>query len=164
MQKITTLHQLFVHGLNDIYSAEEQILSALPGVIQNAQNVDLKESLQNHLEETREHIERLNEIFEMLGETKETITCKAMEGLLAEGEEGMNTASPAVIDLAITTSGERIEHYEMAAYTSLYEMAKQMGHSEEAALLKETLIEEEAASDKLEEATEELLALAPTGM
>lgn len=164
MQKIATLHEFFLHELSDVYNAEEQILAALPGVIQNAQNADLKESLQDHLEETRGHVERLDQIFEMLEETKESVTCKAMEGLLAEGEEGMENTTPALIDLAITGACERIEHYEIATYTSLREMAKQMGHAEEADLLAATLEEEEGAQEKLESASEELLALAPTGM
>jgi ferritin-like metal-binding protein YciE len=164
MEKITNLHKLFLHGLSDVYSAEEQITEALPKLIQKAQGSELKASLQDHLEETKEQIERLDQIFEALGEQKEAMTCKAMKGILEEGEEHVGNADSAMVDLVIAAGCLKVEHYEEATYMALVEMADEMDHDDAKDLLEETLKEEKKAGKILETAAKAQLKEVPSEM
>ena len=150
--KLESLHDLYLLELRDLYSAEDQILKALPKIIEKTSSPELRTALQNHLEETRGHVTRLDEIFEMHGEEAKKQKCKGMQGVLDEGDEMVGKdAAPAVRDAAIISACQRVEHYEMAAYGSVRTYAEQMGHERAAALLQETLEEERAADRKLTE-------------
>jgi len=148
--KLESLQDLYLSELKDLYSAEDQIIKALPKVIEKVQSPELRTALQEHLEQTRGHVTRLEDIFEMHGEQAEKQKCKGMAGVLDEGEEMMKKdATPAVRDAAIISACQRVEHYEIAAYGTVRTFADQLGHQRAAALLKETLDEESAADEKL---------------
>jgi ferritin-like metal-binding protein YciE len=148
--KIESLHDLYVNELQDIYGAEEQILKALPKVIEKTTTPELRQALSNHLEETRGHVSRLVQIFEMHGEEAKKQKCKGMQGVLSEGDDLIgHDAPPQVRDAAIISACQRVEHYEMAVYGTLRTYAQQMGHERAAALLQQTLKEETAADQKL---------------
>jgi len=148
--KLELLHDLYLSELSDLYSAEEQIVKALPKVIKHTESPELRQALENHLEETRGHVERLESIFEMHGESAKRSKCKGMEGVLAEGDELIGKDAPAVVrDAAIISACQRVEHYEIAGYGTVRTYAQQLGHDKAAALLQETLDEERAADEKL---------------
>jgi ferritin-like metal-binding protein YciE len=133
-----------------LYSAEKQIVKALPKMIAKTESPELRQALEDHLEETKGHVERLEQVFEMHGESPKRQKCKGMEGVLAEGDEMVgHDATPAVRDAAIISAGQRVEHYEMAAYGTVRTYAEQLGHGKAAAVLQETLDEERAADEKL---------------
>jgi len=150
MKALKTLHDLLMHELKDLYSAEKQITKALPKMIKAADNADLRQALEDHLAETDEHIRRLETIFGQLEISGRGMKCKAMEGLLEEGksilEEEMDED---VRDAAIISAAQRVEHYEIAGYGCARTFAQRLGHSEVADLLQQTLDEEKAADDKL---------------
>ena len=144
------LSDLFEHELKDIYSAEKQITSALPKMIDAANDSKLKSSLESHLEETRGQIERLDSIFSTLGIEPGGTKCKAMEGLVKEGEDFLSEdAEPDVRDAGIIACCQRIEHYEIAAYGTAHHYAKELGNGEIAEKLEETLTQEKSADDSL---------------
>ncbi|MDQ8205043.1 ferritin-like domain-containing protein [Pelagicoccus sp. SDUM812003] len=146
----TDLHKLFIDQLQDIYDAEHRIAEAIPQKIDAAQSPDLKLSLEGHLQETKDHIARLERVFEELGETPERSTCQATKGLLTEANELLETfRGTKAIDAAIVCAGQKVEHYEIATYGCLFTWAKQMGHSHIAAILKDSLSEEKEADSKL---------------
>ncbi len=148
--KLESLHDLYLLELKDLYSAEDQILKALPKMIEKAQSSDLRTALSNHLEETRIHVTRLEQIFQMHGEDAEKEKCKGMQGILSEGEDVVGKdATPVVRDAAIISSCQRVEHYEIASYGTLKTYAEQLGHDRAAVLLEQTLDEESAADEKL---------------
>lgn len=148
--KLESLHDLYLSELSDLYSAEKQIVKALPKMIEKTQSAELRQALEEHLEETKGHVDRLEEVFEMHGESPARQKCKGMEGVLAEGDELVGKdASPAVRDAAIISAGQRVEHYEMAGYGTVRTWAKQLGHERAAAVLQQTLDEEMAADEKL---------------
>ena len=148
--KLESLHDLYVNELQDIYGAEEQILKALPKVIEKTTTPELRQALSNHLEETRGHVSRLEQIFEMHGEEAKKQKCKGMQGVLSEGDDLIgHDAPPQLRDAAIISACQRVEHYEMAVYGTLRTYAQQMGHERAAALLQQTLNEETAADQKL---------------
>ena len=148
--KLESLNDLYISELKDLYSAEDQIVKALPKVIEKTTSPELRQALADHLEETRGHVARLEEIFEMHGEEAKKQKCKGMQGVLAEGEEIMGyDATPEVRDAAIISACQRVEHYEIAAYGTVRTYAEQMGHERAAAVLQETLDEEMAADEKL---------------
>jgi ferritin-like metal-binding protein YciE len=150
--KLASLHDLYLSELKDLYSAEDQILKALPKMIEKAASPELRTALENHLEETRGHVGRLEEVFAMHGEEIKKQKCKGMEGILEEGAETVGKdAAPAVRDAAIISSCQRVEHYEIAAYGSVRTYAEQIGHERAAAVLQQTLGEERAADQKLGE-------------
>ncbi|MCC2631510.1 MAG: hypothetical protein K0S20_209 [Patescibacteria group bacterium] len=161
--KVSTAHQLFIHELKDAYSAEKQLIKALPKIAKQAQHPDLKAALEEHLKETEGQAERLERIFEIIDHKPQAHLCQAIQGILAEGEEGMEKADPAIIDLMIAGSAQRVEHYEKAVYTGLHEMASFMKHEKVAGLLKETLDEEVAASKKVASISKILLKSVPIG-
>jgi ferritin-like metal-binding protein YciE len=150
MANLESLHDLYLSELADLYSAEEQIVKALPKMIEKAQNPELRQALEDHLEETRGHVERLEQVFEMHGENLEKQKCKGMEGVLKEGDELVGKdAPPSVRDAAIISAAQRVEHYEMAAYGTVRTWAEQLGYEKAAAVLQETLDEEMTADEKL---------------
>jgi ferritin-like metal-binding protein YciE len=152
MAKLEGLHDLFLEQLKDMYDSEKQIIKALPKMIKEAENAQLKRALEEHLEETRGHVERLERVFESVESKARGQHCPGMEGIIDEGKELLEKdAEPAVRDAGIIASAQRVEHYEMAAYGTLIAYAKDMGHREATTLLQQTLKEEEAADRKLTE-------------
>jgi ferritin-like metal-binding protein YciE len=148
--KLESLNDLYISELKDLYSAEDQIVKALPKVIEKTTSPELRQALADHLEETRGHVARLEEIFEMHGEEAQKQKCKGMQGVLAEGDELMGyDATPEVRDAAIISACQRVEHYEIAAYGTVRTYAEQLGFERAAAVLQETLDEEMAADEKL---------------
>ncbi|OGJ56283.1 hypothetical protein A3D88_01330 [Candidatus Peribacteria bacterium RIFCSPHIGHO2_02_FULL_52_16] len=147
--KISSFHDLFLHALRDLYDAEHQIVEALPKMIDDATNEELKEALAEHLEKTKTHVDRLEDIFTILDVVAKRETCQGMKGLLEEGDKTMSRIKiPEVMDCAIISAVQRVEHYEMAGYGTARCFAEMMGHDEAADLLQETL-EEEAEADRL---------------
>lgn len=142
--------QLFVEELRDIYSAETQLVEALPKVIKAAENPELKNAVKSHLEETQHQVERLEQIFEIIGEEVGDETCEAMEGLIKECDEVIHRYPQSVVrDAALIAAAQRVEHYEIAVYGTLRTFAKQLDLEEIADLLNETLAEEGNANKKL---------------
>jgi ferritin-like metal-binding protein YciE len=146
------LMKLFEDSLKDIYWAEKALTKALPKMIKNATSAELVEALENHLSETETQIERVEEVFEMLEKKPVAKKCEAMQGLIKEGEGIMDECEDgSMMDAGIIGAGQKIEHYEIAAYGTLRTFAETLGLSDVAALLQETLEEEKAADEKLTE-------------
>ena len=152
---MSTLKDLFLDELADMYDAEKRISKALPKLAKAATNEELKEAFTNHLEETKEQITKLESVFELFGEKAKGKTCKATVGLLEEGEEIMadNEDSPT-INAALISAGQKVEHYEIASYGCLQEWATLLGNDKAAELLGEILDQEEAANETLTEIAE----------
>lgn len=145
-----TMDDLLVDELKDLYSAEKQITKALPKMAKAAAAAELKEAFETHLEETKGHVERLDQIFEMLGKSPRGKTCRGMQGLIEEGSEMMEESDKGPLrDAALISAAQRVEHYEMAGYGSVREYAKLLGQKDIALLLEETIEEEKAADKKL---------------
>ncbi|MCA9261422.1 MAG: ferritin-like domain-containing protein [Planctomycetales bacterium] len=148
--KLDSLEKLYVHELKDLYSAENQLLDALPAMIEAASDVGLKEALQEHMEETRHQVERLEKVFAGLDFEPGGHKCAAMEGLIKEGKSLLSSEiEPHVLDAAIVAASQRIEHYEMAGYGVARTYAEKLGYQQAADLLQETLNEEGLANQKL---------------
>ncbi len=151
----TGLRELFVDELKDIYWAEKALTKALPKMAKNASSEDLKSALQDHLAVTQNQVQRLEEVFNAIGEKAQAKKCEAMAGLVKEGEEIMqSTQSGPVRDAGIISAGQKVEHYEIASYGTLVTFAKTLGEDEAASLLEETLAEEKDADEKLSEIAE----------
>ncbi|MCX5570648.1 MULTISPECIES: YciE/YciF ferroxidase family protein [Kaistia] len=147
---ITSLDELFVHQLRDIYYAENQILKALPKMAEKANSAPLAEAFRNHLAETKEHVNRLEEVFELHGVQVKGVDCPAIDGIIEEADDvAGDVDDSAVLDAALIASGQAVEHYEMARYGTLVAWAKQLGRDDCAALLQQNLDEEGAADKKL---------------
>ena len=147
---LDNLSNLFLNELKDVYNAEKQIVTALPRMAKAASSPDLAEAFAAHLAETHGHVQRLERIFESLGQTARGKKCKGMEGLLEEGKEILEEeGEDSVIDAALISAAQRVEHYEMAAYGCLKAYAELLGYSDAVKLLNQTLEEEEAADEKL---------------
>jgi len=145
-----SLQDLFVDQLRDLYNAENQLVKALPKMAKSSDSEELKNAFMGHLEETKGHVERLEQIFEKLGAKPGGKICKAMKGLVEEGSEMMEEdAEPPVMDAGLIAAAQRIEHYEMAGYGCVRNYAKLLGETEAAKLLQQTLDEEMAADKKL---------------
>ena len=158
--KIDSLQKLFVEELRDLYSAEKQILKALPKMTKAATAPKLKAAFEGHLEETKGQVERLEKIFEGLGKSPKGKTCKAMEGLVEEGSELMKEdIEPEVLDAGLIAAAQRVEHYEMAGYGTVRSYARLLKNEEAADLLEETLEEEAATDAKLSELAESSINL-----
>jgi len=157
MPKINTLHDVYVEQLKDLYSAETQLIKALPKMAKAATSPDLAQGFEDHLEQTKGHANRLEQIFEKLEEEPTGKKCKAMEGLIKEGAEAIEeNASPAAKDALLIAAAQRVEHYEMAGYGSVKTYANLLGEDEAAALLEQTLQEEVETDEKLTEAAESI--------
>lgn len=147
---IETLHDLFLHQLQDIYYAENQITKALPKMIDKATSPELKQGFETHLRETEGQIARLEQAFEALGEKAKAVTCPAIDGIIKEANEvAGEVADKAVLDAALIAAAQAVEHYEITRYGTLIAWARQLGHTQVAGLLEETLEEEKATDDKL---------------
>jgi ferritin-like metal-binding protein YciE len=150
--ELASLQQLFVDELKDLYSAENQILKALPKMAKAADSRQLQQAFREHLKQTEGHVKRLRRIFDGLGKPPTGKKCKGMEGLLSEGAELMKEdAEPAVMDTGLISAAQRVEHYEIAAYGTVRTYAQLMGEREAAGLLQETLDEEKQTDVKLSE-------------
>jgi ferritin-like metal-binding protein YciE len=156
--KLTTLQDLFVHELKDLYSAETQLVKALPKMAKAATHEDLQAGFEEHLEQTKNHVARLEQIAKA-GDYKLTgHKCKAMEGLIEEGSELISEdAEDTVRDAGLIGAAQRVEHYEIAAYGTARALATCLGHEDAASLLGETLEEEKATDEKLTELAESVI-------
>jgi ferritin-like metal-binding protein YciE len=147
---VNTIEKLFVDELKDLYSAENQITKALPKLAKASSSQELKTAFESHLKETEGHVERLEQIFEMLEVSPKGKTCAGMKGLLEEGKEMLEeTETGAIRDVAMISAAQRVEHYEMAGYGSVRTYAELLGKNEIATLLEKTLEEEKSADSKL---------------
>jgi len=147
---IATMDDLLLHGLKDIYYAENQIVKSLPKLIDKATNRDLSKGLRDHLEETRNQVARLDQVFKKLGQEPEGVQCPAIDGLIEEADEvAGEVADKEVLDAAIIGSAQAVEHYEIARYGTLIAWAESAGHDDIVRLLNTTLNEEKAADKKL---------------
>lgn len=147
---VETMQELLIDELKDLYSAEKQIVRALPKLAKAATSPELKQALLDHLEETKGQVARLEQIGEIVGKKMTGKTCVGMKGVLEEGSEVLeDTEKGTVRDAALISASQRVEHYEMAGYGSAREFAKMLGQSEVAKLLDETLAEEKNADKKL---------------
>jgi ferritin-like metal-binding protein YciE len=150
MTEAGTLHDAFLDELRDTYDAEKQLTKALPKLAKAAASEDLRTAFQTHLEETRGHVERLEQVFELLDEKVQGKHCDGIAGIIDEGKSIMEEDfDEATMDACLIAAGQRAEHYEMAAYGTLVAWARGMGHTDAATLLQETLDEEKAADEKL---------------
>src|SRR5687768_10955731 len=128
---LATLQDLMVHELKDLYSAERQMVQALPKMAKNATSDQLRTAIDNHLSETEEHVSRIERILESFGESPKGQKCQGMEGLLEEGKNLLKEeADPDVLDAGIIVAAQKVEHYEIAAYGAMCEYARMMGHTE----------------------------------
>ena len=152
------LKELFEHQLKDLYSAESQLVDALPKMVKNASDAKLKKAFESHLEETKEQKKRLEEICKELDITPEGETCKAMKGLIKEAESFIEEVEDKdVMDAGLIAEAQRVEHYEISGYGTAVRFAKELGHKEIAKKLQETLDEEYNADNKLDELAESRL-------
>jgi ferritin-like metal-binding protein YciE len=154
---LTTPRELFVHELSDAVSAEQQILKMLPELQKEAQNPEVKQALADHEKETRQQVTNLQAVFKQLGETPEQTTCYAVKGL-AEEHKALHEEkpSPAILEMANLGGAAKTEHYEMAMYTGLVQMAKDLGEKDAAQLLQENLDQETAMAKRVETFAKEM--------
>lgn len=149
MASLQSLHDVFVHELRDLYSAERQLIKALPKMAKNASSPELADAFTNHLHETEGHVARLEEILQTLGSKAGGVKCRGMEGLIEEGQEVLEMGGAAgPVDAAMIGAAQRVEHYEIAAYGTAISHAQAQGHTEAVRLLEATL-EEEKNADRL---------------
>ena len=151
------LKELYIDELKDLYNAENQLVKALPKMAKAASSEELRQGFEEHLEQTRGHVQRLEKIFKSLGESPKGKKCKGMEGLVAEGAEVMEEDfEDSVMDAALIGAAQRVEHYEIAAYGTACAFAEVLGESDQASLLNETLEEERETDEKLTKLAEEI--------
>ncbi len=148
--KMHTLHDLFIDQLRDLYNAENQLVKALPKMARAATSAELRSGFEEHLEQTRHHVERLEQIFEKLGARAKGKKCYAMQGLIEEGEDLIDEDPEAeVLDTGLIAAAQKVEHYEIAGYGTVCAWAQHLGQHEALELLKQTLAEEKATDEKL---------------
>jgi ferritin-like metal-binding protein YciE len=148
--KLEALQDLFVDQLRDLYNAENQILKALPKMSKAANSAELRNGFQEHLEQTKEHVDRLERVFSILGTKPRGKTCAAMEGIIEEGKELLgNDVEASVLDAGLIASAQKVEHYEIAGYGCARSWARRLGQEEAAQLLQQTLSEVEETDRKL---------------
>jgi ferritin-like metal-binding protein YciE len=159
-----SLKKLYVDELKDLYSAENQLVKALPKMVKAASSEELRQGFEAHLEQTKGHVQRLEKIFSSLDESPKGKKCMGMEGLIKEGAEVMDEDfEDAVLDAALIGAAQRVEHYEIAAYGTVCEFAKLLDEPKHASLLQETLEEEKEADKKLTQVSREINAQALEG-
>lgn len=152
-----SLKELYIDELKDLFSAENQLVKALPKMAQAATSEELRTGFEKHLEQTKGHVQRLEEIFQSLDESPKGKKCAGMEGLVKEGSEVMEEDfKDAVLDAGLIGAARRVEHYEMAAYETVFELAKALGQTKHASLLEKTLGEETKTDEKLAELAKEI--------
>jgi len=150
--KNTGLKQLYIDELKDAFNAESQLVKALPKMAKAASSTELRQGFEQHLEQTREHVQRIEEIFQSLDDSPKGKKCKGMQGIVEEGDEVSNEDyEESVMDAALISAAQRVEHYEIAAYGALIEFARLLGESEHVELLEQTLEEEKETDQKLTE-------------
>jgi len=149
--KLDSLSKLYVEQLKDIYSAEKQLVEALPQMAKAASSGELRQAFQAHLQQTKIHVQRIEDIFKVLDYSPRGPKCKAMEGLIEEGEELLekDDIEADVLDAALIAAAQRVEHYEISAYGTVCAYAKQLGHDDAAKSLQQTLDEEREADTLL---------------
>ena len=155
-----TFQSLYVNNLRDLYSAENQLVKALPRMVKNAGSEELSEAFTNHLEQTKNHVMRLEEVFRRLGEAPKGQKCVGMEGIIKEGADVIDEFEGEVLNAGLISAAQRVEHYEIAAYGTVCAMAGVLGRSEDLGILKETLEEEKQTDEKLTELSESINAAA----
>lgn len=153
--KFDNLKTLYISELRDLYNAEHQLVKALPKMAKAASSQELKDAFEKHLEQTKNHVERLEEVFEDIGEKPKGKTCKAMKGLVEEGSEILDKeGDESVIDAGIIVAAQKVEHYEIAGYGSVRTFAELLGKDKSAELLQTTLNEESEANETLNQLAE----------
>src|SRR5213082_1940989 len=156
--KLDTLQKLYVDELRDLYNAENQLLKALPKMAKGASSEELQDAFEKHLEQTKSHVERLEEVFEEIGEKPKGKTCRAMKGLIEEGSEILKEdGEDSVIDAGIIVAAQKVEHYEIAGYGSVRTFAHLLGQNEAAELLQSTLDEESETNELLNRMAESIV-------
>ena len=145
------LRELYIDELKDLFNAENQLVKALPKMAKAATSEELRAGFEEHLQQTKGQVQRLETIFKQLGENPKGKKCKAMEGLIEEGSEVIDEHDGALLDAALIGAAQRVEHYEIAAYGTVIAFAEELGESEHVSLLNETLEEEKATDEKLTE-------------
>ena len=144
------LEDLYLDQLQDLYDAEQRLTKALPKMQEAAHNAQLKQAFESHLTETQGQVTRLEKCFELFGQSPKAKTCDAMKGLISEGDEMVNAkGDPDVKDAALIAAAQRVEHYEIAGYGTLRNLARRIGQTQAATLLQQTLDEEGNADKKL---------------
>jgi len=162
MSRLSSLQVLLVHEIKDLYNAENQLVKALPKMAKAATDPALQEAFNTHLEETKVHVERLEEIAKLLEESPKGKVCKAMEGLVEEGAQTIeDTGDASVKDLALIIAAQKVEHYEMAGYGSARTLAETLGLTDIAEILQTTLDEEGATDQILTDLAESIIPDAP---
>ena len=152
---IKTMDDLFVHTLQDIYYAEQQIVKALPKMISKASEASLRQGFETHLEETKGHVSRLERVFEMHGQKPKGVTCPAIDGIIKEANEvASEVGDPEVLDAALAAAAQAVEHYEISRYGTLIAWARELGRQDCASVLEQTLAEEKATDQKLTQLAE----------
>ena len=147
---IQTMNDLFVHQLGDIYYAEKRIVGALPEMISKASSPELRSAFESHLKETKNHVTRVETVFQMHGAKPTSVNCPAIDGILEEADEvADDTEDKTVLDAALIAAAQAVEHYEMTRYGTLIAWAKALGRDDCARVLQQTLAEEKAADGKL---------------
>jgi ferritin-like metal-binding protein YciE len=154
--KLNTLEEVLIDHLRDLYDAEKNLVRALPKMAKAADSEELADAIRNHLEETKQHVTRLEQVFETFEEKPRAKACKAMRGLIEEGGEAASDDG-TLSDLAIIAAAQKVEHYEIAAYGTAKSWAEKLGNQEAVKLLDETLKEEKAADSKLTEVSGSVL-------
>jgi ferritin-like metal-binding protein YciE len=153
--KLNSLNELLVEQLQDLYDAENQLVKALPKMAKSASNASLKRVFEEHLEQTRGHVNRLEKVFESLGQKAKSRTCEAMKGLIEETDDFLDESATAPVrDAGMIACAQRVEHYEIAGYGSVRTWCEQLGRGDAARLLQQTLDEEKAADSKLTQVAE----------
>lgn len=156
--KMETLEDLYEDLLKDMYSAEKQLVKALPKMVKSAESPDLQNAFKEHLGQTEKHVERIERIFSKMGGSPRGKKCVGMEGLIEEGGELMKEdVDPDVLDAGLIAAAQKVEHYEIASYGTARAWAEKIGHTEHARLLQATLDEESLANEKLTELAESII-------
>jgi len=153
-----TMQDLLIEEMQDLYDAEKQLVKALPKMVKAANNQELSQAFENHLEQTRGHVERLERAFQILDQKPKGKTCAAMKGLITEAQERIEANEGATLaDLAMICAAQKVEHYEIAGYGTVKAWAEELGLGDVAALLQETLNEEKSADKKLSEIADKVI-------
>ena len=156
--KLNSLRDLYVAELKDLYDGENRIIKALPKMSEHASSGELRSAFEEHLQQTRNHVQRLEQIFQKLDESPKGQKCKGLEGIIDEGEDSIDKDSPpAVCDAALIAAAQRVEHYEMAAYGTVRTFAQRLGFQDQAQLLQQTLEEERQTDKKLSSLAESFI-------
>src|ERR1700693_3560492 len=158
------LRELYVNELKDLYNAETQLVKALPKMAKGSSNAELRQGFEEHLRQTSEHVSRLEQIFDMMGEKPTGKKCLGMEGLVKEGAETLKEDyEDALMDAAIIGAAQRVEHYEIAGYGTVRAFAELLGENEHVSLLEQTLEEEKETDEKLTQLAEQINSQAGQG-